>query len=823
MMSYLECLCKNLCPNPKPKNGSNTLVLGFYDRGNTGDELYREAFARIFKTARMRFACMDDVDVIPADVETIICGGGDVINAYFMDKFERVLRRSPPASRRTIYAVSVGVQYADDARRLAVFDHVFVRNSFDYHLAVRAVGARNVSLVNDAVSIIPAGYYGQPPSLQHGVTHVGVFPATPVCIVTPQVVRKLAKALLAALPDDAVVHIVPFNLFDKNPSECDVPTCEQLEKLLFARCVVRHEPGSARACASLAAAMDVNVCMRFHAAVISCLSVGPAKTVLLSSEPKMQKFAADRGCTIVSPTLTTLQGLTTIINRVVLAKPSPSSAASSTSSAASAVAIPTSYPTVDSVVFFERKLGQFLVARHRTVPSDYDAVVERVFEVLAEKGVDEATALSVVYDRGGACRGGHLDAGLVCHLISGDVSSPHAYGLAENMVRSDFVLDDGMRCIWHEVVEASTSERVEKRRQSSSRLCLNETDPSYYPNFARELIALKGSADVSIDFDRVLIDAMKDYHRSGWPYAVSGLMPLHHEVHRRRGPSVYVDLYVDRTFHWGLSAYSDLKMVPYRRPWIGVVHHTFNEDVSRHNSAELFRKKAFQDSLASCVCIVSLTKYMGVQLRQALDRIGHRSVPVHVVYHPTETPTSLFRMSAFMSNPARKAVQIGDWLRNKTSIGLLDLGENKLALTPVVLDPKRSAEDRNHGICGIHHHHTHALQSKKVLTMNRLVNDAYDALLTANVVFLNLIDCSAVNTVIECIVRNTPIVVNRHPALEEVLLPSYPGFYESLEHASAILNSVSIVDKCHVHLAKLDKTRFKLSTFVRSFIDILQA
>ena len=44
-------------------------------------------------------------------------------------------------------------------------------------------------------------------------------------------------------------------------------------------------------------------------------------------------------------------------------------------------------------------------------------------------------------------------------------------------------------------------------------------------------------------------------------------------------------------------------------------------------------------------------------------------------------------------------------------------------------------------------------------------DEAYDRLLTENLVFLCLLDASAVNTVLECIVRNTPIVVYRLPAL----------------------------------------------------------
>ena len=63
---------------------------------------------------------------------------------------------------------------------------------------------------------------------------------------------------------------------------------------------------------------------------------------------------------------------------------------------------------------------------------------------------------------------------------------------------------------------------------------------------------------------------------------------------------------------------------------------------------------------------------------------------------------------------------------------------------------------------------------KSVEVMEHLSDSAYDELLSDIVVFLNLIDASAVNTVIECIVRNTPLIINRLPAIVEILGEDYP-------------------------------------------------
>ena len=130
-----------------------------------------------------------------------------------------------------------------------------------------------------------------------------------------------------------------------------------------------------------------------------------------------------------------------------------------------------------------------------------------------------------------------------------------------------------------------------------------------------------------------------------------------------------------------------------------------------------------------------------------------------------------------------------------------------------------AVDERNKFCVGMHE--ALARRQAEVEVIERLSNDEYDALLSQNVVFLNLVDCSAVNTVLECLVRATPLVVNRHPALEEVLGASYPGFYGDLHEAARMLESPERVSAMHTHLARADKSRFSLDAFVRGVQDVL--
>ena len=95
-----------------------------------------------------------------------------------------------------------------------------------------------------------------------------------------------------------------------------------------------------------------------------------------------------------------------------------------------------------------------------------------------------------------------------------------------------------------------------------------------------------------------------------------------------------------------------------------------------------------------------------------------------------------------------------------------------------------------------------------------LNNTEYDELLTRNIVFIHLVDGSAINTLLECFVRNTPILVNRHPAVVEVLGESYPLYYDDPETVHELLASPTAIYDAHVYLTQQDKTPYSMDAFM---------
>jgi hypothetical protein len=105
-----------------------------------------------------------------------------------------------------------------------------------------------------------------------------------------------------------------------------------------------------------------------------------------------------------------------------------------------------------------------------------------------------------------------------------------------------------------------------------------------------------------------------------------------------------------------------------------------------------------------------------------------------------------------------------------------------------------------------------------VILLNCLSDYNYDVLLSKNIVFVNLVDVSACNTLIECVVRNTPIIINRLPAVIEILGKKYPLYYDNLDEVNELLDLNNIV-KAHEYLTTLNKERFTIENFIKKIIN----
>ncbi len=295
-------------------------------------------------------------------------------------------------------------------------------------------------------------------------------------------------------------------------------------------------------------------------------------------------------------------------------------------------------------------------------------------------------------------------------------------------------------------------------------------------------------------------------HRSGWPYAVASLQPL------ADPQGVLLDDFIEQTFVYPDTA------VPHAEPWVGIVHHPPNMPsfmFRRHRLTSVFQGEAWKKSRPHLAGVIALSEYLASYLA---DTLG---VPAFAVKHPTEVPEIRWSAEYYEKNRDKQLIQVGWYLKNTRLLyqvpELADHG--KLRLLPGnqhVRGYDWRVERYWRKVGG-----RDEVRSGGVRDHCRVTPYRYDCLLAENVVAIELFDSSANNVVVECIARNTPIVVNRHPAVVEYLTDGYPLYFTDPSEIPELLSMDRVV-AAHEYLAGLDKSWLDGGFFRESVGSILR-
>ena len=292
-------------------------------------------------------------------------------------------------------------------------------------------------------------------------------------------------------------------------------------------------------------------------------------------------------------------------------------------------------------------------------------------------------------------------------------------------------------------------------------------------------------------------------HRGGWPWAMKSLSPLAD----RHG--IVFDDFIEQTFGYEHDPESG-SAIAHNEPWIGAFHHPPNIPIFCDQSSSLpriFRRRHWIESAKNLKLAICLTEYLASWLADHID------CPIVPLHYPTETNVQQFNPTSLFEYSRPRLIQVGWYMRDTTAIERVD--------SPSWLHPTRIVIDNPYAV----EHEAEVslyLESKGISrrpqgveSMHTVGNEQYDVLLASNVVFLNLLDASASTTVVECIARSTPLVVNRHPAVVEYLGAKYPLFYDGLDQVGRLLDKSRIVE-AHQYLAEIDKTPYTAESWRKS-------
>ena len=929
-------------------NIKNIYVIGYFGHGNLGDQQYLVTFNFIFQTFlpksdlnnyNIKYLDCDTIKIHEFnDSDIIIIGGGDILNDYFLDKIILKFKNKP----NKIIAVSVGIPYIDliiNTNKLNIIDYIFVRTKQDLELFKEYFHIHRIFYLPDL------SYYLLN-QIKLTLDHPIIESKTNNLLKKLDSIKKDKKIIAITLSQHIHSHnsninpyykdiIQSLNQFVKylltfdyhvvflpfNTNQNDTGTHEN--DILIHNDILSNL-NNLNEITNIDFTIDpsiilqlydyfyITIPMRFHATLFSIYKCVPMLPIFTTRKIKnllldinytysVELKCNDRDMPIILDTRILISQFAQMVERHELL-------ISELNIANRDIFVKELKPLFENTVS---------CGTNDTIPSLIDLITKDYAKINFDKKLSTAEtkiqdaytkAIRLATDNGYSHFTQIKNSKLqdICIqiisyiLTNGSLNSIYNYGMKEKLFTSGkgenpYTTLHGVTPEWKWVINDNT------RKRYSAKKLYNNPYGLFNINFIDQ-----------VDYSGV--------HRSGWQYVYEKINYLHNG-----NSDLYLDLYLDRTFHWNKEVNKFLNLIPYKKNWIGFVHHTFETGFSDYNCYNLLDNLDFIESLKVCKGLFVLSHDLCIKFQKEFFKRGIET-PVFNLMHPTEVPKikekdfscsltiPLWNYNQFINNKDKKIINVGAWLRNIFSFYHLnlpnkytfvynksnfpwckvkvkdnmrkvclkgghmnnyfpslnftnDLGQflvleenNQFPVNPNASNNscQNSCQNCSGNSCQntsrnssinasgnasqntscdsqivnnwYRHFHDHMRDTvNSVDLINQLTNEQYDDILTKNIVFINLVDASAVNTVIECIVRNTPIIVNDHPAVKEMLGEDYPLYYTSNidlyntnKEIEALLSNTNNIKKANKYLEKLDKTKYTIEYFIKKFTGIIK-
>ncbi len=231
-----------------------------------------------------------------------------------------------------------------------------------------------------------------------------------------------------------------------------------------------------------------------------------------------------------------------------------------------------------------------------------------------------------------------------------------------------------------------------------------------------------------------------------------------------------------------------------KKKWINMFHNPCTSLGSMNtrweqNIFSLYGNKHYRAFMENCIGLVTFSKCYALKVANSLSHLDI-DIPVGFVHHPSAECDVKFDIKNFR----RQVIHVGWWMRNFDSFYRLKTKYKKILLQ----GPGSYGED-NYFLSKIDLKTRHK-QNCTHLRNSYLPNEEYDEIMSRSVVFLDLYDAIANNAVVECISRQTPILVNPIDSVVEYLGKDYPFYYYSLDEAAEKLENDDLIKETSDYL-----------------------
>lgn len=812
----------------------NILILGYYDRSNLGDEMYKEVMGQVLiqsgNIPKLTFICTDDLshDTDLSSYDAIICGGGDIVNEYFFDKIKD---SSVVTYTKNIFAVSIGIPIFEFINNgsLNIFDHIFIRSKHDILKIQQKYGSTYVHYHPDLGFL----KYNKVETNKIFTNKIGVFLIQPIAKFK-SIVDGLIQ-FLTFLSKDYEIVLYRFDSSDNLDND------DNFINSYIAKTI--NSPNVSFDCniynvdqmLDIFRSLNLTICMRYHAHIFATITSCPFLSIATTRKVKLYledcNYQYFYNVNVDSNETLNNYELIKIFNNVIDNSTNIKHHLKQISE--------TNYNLIksDQIINLIKVPNKRMNVKNNNFQysiGNEDSLVEQIYHNLTNDllsyNIDLSREKQVVTPEIGS-----KIAEKMCYLITGLSSSKYLYGSKQNIVSNPYNL--------HEMIKWIVQDYNLNYQKYRNRINLNYINQSGFNGL----------------------------HRSGWQFVIEYLQMLHCDN------GVICDTYLDQTFNWGQEVLVSNGILPYTSPWIGFIHHTPNTEYTSYNTIRLFENPCFLQSLIMCQGLYCLSSYLTNWVKDRLKTLELK-IEVNTLYHPTMFLSNNFTFNKYLKNNDKKLINVGAWYRNPFTIFTLKVPLTKIALngkdmnnyfkpnymkltydnilnndssnkweyylkeylksndfliTKFNLDPLQINLINLNIIYQDDQYFydekdTYQLNlvtwlvkiDKEVGIITYLSDSDYDQLLNSNVIFLDLIDCSAVNTLIECMVRNTPLIINYSDTAAEYLGTKYPLFYYKDQDFEEQINKLLLHDnikKGYKYLKRMNKDFLRIEEFIRQF------
>ena len=858
-------------------------VIGYYDHNNTGDEQYKLTFNKMIvdnlpydrnTKYNIRFVDCDKLkktEIIGTEI--IILGGGDILNNYFLDEINEKFKNK----KNKIIAVSVGLPYINilvKTEKLSIIDYIFLRTEQDMETFGRYFQKERLFYLPDISyylkNIDISKQRNESCNVLDGIKKSGT-KIIAFCLNRhiysssreanyKDIVAEFAKTVAYLVDQKYFIVLLPFNTNDK-VSENDVIFHTDIYNILDKK--ARKNVLNITSTLNVMEMYDIFsyfylvVPMRFHACLFSIYQNVPLIPILTTKKvtnvlldikwSHSYKLDTDENDIPLKMDSSILISKINDVLDVDVSKKQKKK-----------------FALCDQTKDRMTELREFLLFACDVFKAKMANPVKELMKIITSKTNDKINTYinvnKIIIE--------NLTAKLCEFLKKDNLDLSNVSGESKmNVVEIvSFYLTNGYDSKYNYGLMTKMFEKGYNYREEWEWI-LCENQKNGLPKMNNNVNGL---------FNMNFVD-QNDYsgtHRSGWQHVINALKEQNND-----SSDILLDLSIDKTFHWKESVGKSVGIIPYKKEWMGFLHHTFDTTFSNYNCEELLTKESFRESLPNCRGIMVFSKQLKEKLEMELKKIGFE-IKISVLCHPTDLVNiEEFKWSKFLSNNDKKVVNVGGWMRNIFSFYNLFIPRNysfetkgkglisrffmkhqefdtirKVALKGRCMDnyfPKEKNDTVNDTVNEIakqiiknccqnksgnnwYKHNEDYIDRIKssVEVIDHLCDTDYDKLLSENIVFLNLIDASAVNTVIECIIRNTPLIINRRPAIVEILGEEYPLYYGDSDgntdddynmnyQVVELLSDTKKLKSAYKYLLNFDKTKFSFGSFMSDFTKIV--